>query len=716
MDERWTTHRIRTDAGDAAAHADTLLLREWLLTNGTGGYAMGTAAGCNTSRYHGLLVAATRPPVARLMVLSQMWEQLILSPAGLPGVAEQTLDFSTLVFRNLHDAGHTFAPRGVALLTAFERGLSVRWTYRWGAIGFERELILHWKEPACTLRYRVTGLDDARMQARLRLQPMLTLRGFHGLRRHWADPRFQLDEHRREYFTVSDPANPLASVTFLSSHGDFEPNPHWWQNVFYPGEQARGQEDTEDLFVPCRLETPVGDAAVVEVTAALGDTPVDPHSDTLDRAHHLQPRVVSVWQDRDDEASRATAHALAIAADDFVVDRAIGSEACASTVAGYPWFTDWGRQTFIALPGLLLATGRLDEARSALRGFADAIHEGLVPHAFDEADDAAASYAAADTSLWYIRAALAYMHASGDAESWRQWLAAACLRIVDAYIVGTAHGIVMDTDGLITAGDPATALTWMDARHGETAVTPRFGKPVEVNALWYHALRGIVELLADRDLGGDHAERFADAAASCDKLAARVGKSFARAFWNPLAGCLHDRLELGIDGRWHGDPAIRPNQLFAVALPYSPLSPPRQKQVLAVVKQRLLTPLGLRTLVSTHPGYRGRNAGSLVERAEAVHNGSIFPWLLGPYAEAVLRVSRFTQRGRDEAAEALAPLRAMLEDADRPGVLGQLPEAFEPEPSDDPTGPTGGHRHVGAPAQACGVAELLRVGQLIRGG
>lgn len=711
MEERWRTHVIDVASANAA-DPDPLLLREWLITNGSGAYASGTAAGCNTRRYHGLLIASTRSPVARISALAQMWEQLVLSPAGHPGVAEQTLDFSTLLFRGMSDGSRTFAPRGVALLRTFERGLSVRWRYAWGRIGFERELFLHWRQSAITLRYRVTGLDEANMQARLRLQPMVTLRDHHGLRKRERDPGFELDDHRREYFTVADPTTPDAALTFLSSHGDFSPNPHWWQAAYLPAEEERGQEDWEDYFVPAKLQTLISDEAVLEVTAALGREPVDPIGDTYDREDHLRPMAATLAIGDGLETT------LAIAADDFVAQRS-AEEPAPAVLAGFPWLSEFGRDTLVALPGLLLCTGRGVEAREVLRRLADHLHEGLIPHRLDSDGTVDARNSTADTSLWYVHAALQYVHMTGDIESWRGWLAGVCLRVIDAYIVGTAHGIVMDTDGLIVADDAsggAGPLTWMDAKLNEHTFTPRRGKPVEVNALWHSALCGLAQLLENREVSGELADRFGDASQSCGKLAERVAKNFASVFWNEAAGCLFDCVAPGLDGKWYGDPAIRPNQVFAVGLPHPPLTGAKARRVLDVVRERLLTPVGLHTLAPGHPAYRGRYTGELYRRDEAYHNGTVWPWLIGTYVEAVLRVNKFSRRSRNEAAEALAPLMGMLTTSDPPSSLGQLNEVFDGDAILPADVPSRGHRPVGAIARAWSVAEVIRARHLLASG
>ena len=708
MDERWQTHRIYVEP---TTPADDLLEREWTLTNGTGAYAMGTVAGCNTRRYHGLFVPATRPPVGRIVGLSQMWEQVLLTPAASVADTPQVLDFSTLAFRAMHDGSRTMAPRGHEMIQQFDRGLSVAWSYRWGAIEFERELFLHWKQQAITLRYRVRGLEEAGLAARLRLHPMVALRDYHGLRNRDGS-RFEVTDARGEFLTVTDAYFPEHALTFTSSHGAFTPHDGWWDRVWYPAESERGQDDAEDYHVPARLTTEVAEGAVVAVTVALGNEPVEPVIDAADRAGHLEAIVrrldATLGAGGRPAAPRHTTltSCLAIAADDFVADRTIRGERLSTIIAGYPWFSDWGRDTFIALPGLLLCTGRFAEARDTLRAFADAIFDGLVPNRFDDYNDAAAHYNTVDASLWFIQAALQYLATTGDNDAWREWLAAACLRIVDAYAAGTQYGIVMDTDGLITAGDATTQLTWMDAATNGVVFTPRFGKAVEINALWYNALAGLADALP-KD-APDH-RSLVEASETCAKLAERVKRAFGKVFWSDEHGYLVDTVWRDADGAVQRDASIRPNQVFAISLPQSPLPATKQKQVLATLRDHLLTPVGLRTLPPADPRYHGRYTGPQFHRDEAYHQGTIWPWLIGPYAEAILRIGRFSKRAKQEARAVLSPLIHQLTGDEPPVSLGQLHEIYEADPLLGRAGhPAGGHRPVGAIAQAWSVAELIR--------
>jgi len=709
--DNWQTHEceVQTDGLE-------LVDREWLLSNGTGAFAMGTAAGINTRRYHGLLVAATQPPVGRVVTVNQMLEQLVLIRAD----QRQVIDFGSLLFCD-HQGGQVTSPRGHQMLGRFTRGLDVAWHYSWGGadgIAFERRLQLHWKQQAATLRYRISGLSsDLGDQFMLRLGPMITMRDFHAIRYSGDGAQFDVrmagqDIHiscGQVKLSLGCTGGPSGAGGTGRTGVSFKGEADWWHRVHYPIERRRGQEDAEDYFLPGFFEVDLigqteNDVELVIQLApnsiasrAKGKASTVGPSDLDVRARHLQAIVENLASGAKDAATidERTCRMLAMASDDFVVDRSSKRHRRCTILAGFPWFADWGRDTFIALPGVLLTTGRLNEARNTLRAFADAMCDGLVPNRFDDYDESAGHYNTVDASLWFVRAALGYLKRSEDRASWRDWLGKACLSIVDAYTHGTRFGIAMDTDGLITAGGPDTQLTWMDAAatgfDGQRVVfTPRFGKCVEINALWYDALKGVAEAMAPDD---------AEKSQQLDKLAAKVKRSFNAVFWNQEAGYLNDRV-FESDGQWQIDASIRPNQIFAAATESCPLSAVRRKAVVDVVRQQLLTPFGLRTLAQRDPNYHGRYGGPAFERDRAYHQGTVWPWLIGPFGEAVLRSGKFSKAAKTEALKVIDPLLAFMTQQG----LGQLHEIHHGAPPHDP---------VGCPAQAWSVAEVLRVRMLV---
>ncbi len=668
----WITHRIDQ------FNIDRLTDHEWLLTNGTGAYAMGTATAINTQRYHGLLVAATQPPVGRIMALNQVLERLSISSGS---TSDQSIDWGTCVFQG--DLGdQLFTPEGYKQLVQFEKGLSAAWTYRNGSIEMVRHLFLHWKQQAATIQYRLRGLEG--QDATLHVQPMMTLRDFHGLlHRNHANPFAckKTDEH----VTVTSGDH---QVTLACNRGNFVGEKTWWSNLHYPVDSHRGQEDHEDCFVPGQFEIQLDggiDEHEIMLTVGLGETPIPPEPHVKTRSSHL----TKIFDQKNPDD---TPPALLIAADDFVVDRTFNDRVQSTIMAGYPWFSDWGRDTFIALPGLLLATKRFNEAAATLSVFADAIRDGLVPNRFDDYNSRAAHYNTVDASLWFVYAAIEYVTQSQDRDAWNNWLRPAVTQVIEAYIKGTQFDIAMSGDGLITAGTSHTQLTWMDAACEDKVFTPRCGKAVEINALWHHTLLATAELIEDDDARtADHYKR----------LAGRTRRAFLKLFWNNSDEHLHDHVWVDLEGNEHVDTTFRPNQIFTAMLPYSPIPRTKQNKVVQAVGKRLLTPYGLRTLPTDDTNYHGSYSGPQPERDEAYHQGTVWPWLIGPYAEAVLRVGQFKP---DSIAAAKSAIQPLIDFVNGEG-LGQLHEIHEGDPP---------HRPVGCIAQAWSVAAILRVLQLIR--
>ena len=691
--DAWCTHElsVEADAFGGPALAD----REWLLTNGTGAFAMGTAAGVNARRYHGLLIAATHPPVGRILAINQMFERLALRPAGSAAAMEngpeseaaRVLEFTTCHFRD--GAGQdVFSPRGFAHQVQFRRGLTVTWTYHAEGIEFARTLRLHWKEQAITLSYRIRGLAAAGLEATLYLSPMMTLRDFHGTtRRQWTPPYIIRGD--QDTATV---AQGKVAVTLRCGGARFARSDEWWYNLFYRCEEERGADAREDYFLPGWFESSLGakDEAEVMFTAVLGKHPVAPATGPDPRRAHLEPIVEHLNTPSGtgrEMLAPPVRRQMAIATDDFIVDRTIAGQKLSTIIAGYPWFADWGRDTFIALPGLLLETGRYEEARATLQTFARALRNGLVPNRFDDYDDSAAHYNTVDASLWFIHAAMRYVQTSGDTESWNDWLAEACGRIITAYSKGTENNIRACEDGLIAAGDAGTQLTWMDAKTHGVIFTPRFGKPVEINALWYHALRGMGRMMAPNDAAA--AERY-------NRMAAQVAESFVPCFWNEHLGFLNDTVCPDEAGHWRPDGSLRPNQIFAAALPDSPLPDDLRRKVVEVVGHRLLTPFGLRTLPVDDHRYHGKYLGDQFHRDKAYHQGTVWPWLFGIYTDAALFCA---ENIGEKSREIEKMLLTMLEKHLYNEGTGFVSEVFDGE------NPAAGK---GAFAQAWSSAEIIR--------
>ncbi len=589
---------------------------EWLETNATGAFAMGTVSGANTRRYHGLLVASLRPPVERLVTLSRL-EETVLGPTG-----------ETALATNQYPG--TLYPAGYRLLQSFRLDPSPTWTFQVGDVLLERRLFLVRGQQTLVVLYR------SNRPVRLRIEPLLAFRDFHGLAHHNDAVSSLVQEgqggHVRRVELWPYPALP---PLFLHHPGTaFQRAPLWHDNVEYLLELERGLDYREDLFLPGSFQLDVLPGQLGWLVATL-DAAAQP-----DTASVLALEASMVEQRR--EPGGAVRARLGAAAEQFSVFRADGSP---TVIAGYPWFADWGRDTMIALPGLLLARGQLTLARRVLEGFLRYLDGGLVPNRFpDQAGPA--EYNTADATLWMFQATNAYLAAGGETDFLQSVFYPAALGILEAHLRGTHHGIHVDSaDGLLVAGGPGTNLTWMDARVDGQPVTPRHGKPVEVNALWYNALR-LIEGWA-RELGDG------PQAARCQQLADRAQASFESRFWNPAKDCLYDvLLPEGPDGR------VRPNQLLALSLPFPLLQPGQRRAVLRRVEAELLTPVGLRTLSPGEPGYQPRYAGGPSQRDAAYHQGLVWPWLLGPYVDGYLAVQGDTAAARGHCLGLLQELES----------------------------------------------------------
>ena len=626
---------------------------EWLETDGLGGYASSTICGMNTRRYHGLLVAATRPPVGRAVLLSKLEETLVVSG--------ERFGLST---NRYPDVLH---PEGYRFLAEFRLDPFPVWLFEAGGLLLEKSLFMARGECTTVVTYRLLGPGPASLE----VLPLIAFRDHHALTRENAalDPGVAVDPGM-----ASVAPYPGLPVLHVAHNGDVSLTGHWYRRLEYAEERRRGHDFTEDLFQPFRLRFELGTGESPEATViASTRRRAAPDVHRL-RGSELARRLALAAE------ARSTGRAVRLltrAADQFLVAR----EELGTVIAGYPWFADWGRDAMIALDGLTRTTGRPDKARRVLLAFARHAEEGLLPNRFPDGSGPA-DYGAVDASLWFVEAVRRFVDATGNVAWVREHLWDVLLGIAGAYAGGTRYGIRADVDGLVSAGAPLAALTWMDARVDGEAVTPRRGKPVEIQALWFNAQKTL-EGFAGRFGDPDRAARFA-------LLADRTRESFLRRFWNDDAGCLFD----AVDGDWR-DPSIRPNQLFAVTLPHSMLDARGARRVFDVVTRELLTPYGLRTLSRADPRYASRYEGHAGARDRAYHQGTVWPWLMGPYVDAFLRVHGRTPASRRQARALLSPLAAFLEGEG----TGQLPELFD---GDAP------HRPGGCPAQAWSVAELFR--------
>jgi len=618
---------------------------EWLESNGIGGYASSTIIGLNTRRYHGLLVAATEPPAGRMVLLSKIEETVIVNG--------RRYDLSTNRYPGVIN------PAGYSFITEFRRNPFPTFVFHVDGIEIEKRISMVHGENTVVVEYEFRGPG-----CQLELRPLIAFRDYHAVtRRNDAlNPKYQNDAG-----VITLAPYPSLSPMYLSHESvDVEPAATWYFNFEYDLDLERGFTDREDLFNPFVARYDVSPGSVITIIAST-------------ERHQVAdaPRL------RRAEIARRTAAdsfvaTLTAAADQFIVKRG----ELETILAGYHWFCDWGRDTMIALPGLTLHTGRPEIARRILLAFANRVDQGMLPNRFPDRGETP-EYNTVDATLWMFEAVRAYAEHTGDWNFVESNLYDVLAGIVDWHRRGTRFGIRVDIDGLLRAGAPGVQLTWMDAKVGDLVVTPRHGKPVEIQALWYNALR-IMESLAARF--GDAARRSTFA-----QMADLARASFNQAFWNSGEGCLYDV----IDGDVR-DASLRPNQIFAVSLPYSMLETGRARAVVETVERELLTPRGLRTLATSDPRYRGRYLGDLVSRDTAYHQGTVWPWLIGPFFTAKMKI----QSCQAEAAAWLAQFEPHLSEA---GV-GQVSEIFDGDPPFAPRG---------CIAQAWSVAELLRLGELI---
>jgi len=656
----------REICGDLAAAES----REWLVTNGIGGYASGTVAGSQTRRYHGLLVAALQPPVGRTQLVSAIDE--IVHYAGT--------DFSLATDRWASGAVN---PQGFLFLEDFHlAGATPVWTYALADALLEKRVWMPQGENTTYIQYTLVRGSRA---LEMELKALVNYRDFHSLT-HAGDWRMNIAPLERGVKVLAfDGATPFYLKSSLAT---CEPRHEWYLGCFLGEETARGLGDREDrLFAALfRLRLEIGSSVVFVATTEANAFP-DGETARAERANY-QVKLFQDWQAKNEglrEEAPAWLWQLILAADQFIVKRSLPEEPDGrSIIAGYHWFGDWGRDTMIALPGLTLATGRAGVARQILLAFLRYVDGGMLPNNFPDAGGKP-EYNTVDAALWYFESIRQYFEATQDAVT-LQKLFPVLAGMIDAHIAGTRYNIHVDpADGLLYAGAPGVQLTWMDAKIGDWVVTPRAGKPVEINALWINALEtmaGFARLLAKPS-------------EAYERLSAKAKKSFQK-FWNAERNCCFDVVDSPGIGN---DAALRPNQIFAVSLPVSPLAPEQQKAAVDVCARQLLTSHGLRSLAPGEPGYTGHYGGSPRDRDAAYHQGTVWGWLLGPFALAHYRV----YQDREAALRFLEPLGRQIYSSG----LGTVSEIFD---GDAPFTPRG------CISQAWSVAEVLRAWKKIADG
>ncbi len=641
---------------DIVGRFETARQREWLVTNGIGGFAAGTVSGANTRRYHGVLVASFKPPVERTVLVSKINVTVHYLGERYELGADEYAD-------------GTLAPSGFQHIESFrlENGIPV-WRFALADAVLEQRIFM-----ASGRNVTYVGLRVIRASAPLglELRPLCTYRDYHSHSRG-ARP-FSVEAGSAECsIHAFDGARP---IRLSISTGAFEAGPDWYWNFYHRVEAERDLDTLEDLFTPGRFTAQLEASQEVFFTAS-ADTAAPPSGAA--KLAELQQSTTDLLA-AVPQGAPPWIRQLALATDQFLVKRGDCADSGASVIAGYPWFADWGRDTMIALPGLTSTLGRHGIAAEVLRTFARFVDRGMLPNRFPDGGEAP-EYNTVDATLWFFQTIQEAMQASGDPSLGRD-LYPTLIDIVRTHVAGTRYGICVDpADALLRAGEPGVQLTWMDAKVGDWVVTPRIGKPVEINALWLNALSITLSL----------AKQYKDPAGKqlCNELLTRGSASFAK-FWNASSGYLYDVID--VDGGTARDASLRPNQLFAVSLPYSALQPAQMQAVVEVCARELLTSFGLRSLGRHDPAYAGHYRGDQRSRDGAYHQGTVWSWLLGPFVLAHFRV----YRDAAAAQSFLEPIAHHLRD----GCLGSISEIFDGEAP---------HGAKGCFAQAWSVAEVLR--------
>ncbi len=654
---------------------------EWLSTNGLGSYASQTIALANSRRYHGLFIAALDPPVRRTVLLSRLDE--VAQTAG-----GEEIELATSYWQ-----GDTVAPNGYERLRAFANLPVPTWQFDLPGGTLVKQVTMIHGEQRVAVGYTWIPDEGNSTDLVLKTAVLANFRDFHSETRGDASWKFQQDMRENG---VSIKAYDDATPWYLDfSSGSYCEDGDWYWGYSWSAEWERGLADSEDLYRIGYLTATLSPGKTHTVTAGL---------EAVSSSFDIDDVVRAEWQRQQEliaiaGVSGRLAAQLLVAGDQFVVNRA--STDGASILAGYHWFSDWGRDAMISVTGLLIETGRHALARSVLSTFAKYISEGMLPNHFPDSGQEP-HYNTIDATLWWAFALDEYYRNTGDVPFLLEQVPLLD-KVVIAHLQGTRHGIKVDpVDGLLEGGEPHVQLTWMDAKCGDLVVTPRQGKPVEINALWFNLLKTLELLhttLGSAVLGSEGAEydmhmglsiRYADMAEK-----ARVGFT---AFWNESEGCLFD--VIGKDG--YVDPSIRPNQIFAVSLPFKVISPEQAAGVLAVVEKDLLTDFGLRTLAPRDPAYKGTygdtmGAADQHHRDMTYHQGTSWPFLIGHWVDARVAVHGQHQGNFELIAERLLPL---IQHMNEEACIGSISEIFD---GDEP------HRPMGCVAQAWSVAEVTRV-------
>ena len=637
---------------------------EWLETNGLGGWASSSLSCCNTRCYHSLLMAAPNGPTDRLNLLSKLEETLLIKG--------ERFELGN------NDYGDVIWPQGNQYLQSFSKELFPEWFYEVNGVQLRKSIAMIHGENTTLIVYDVINSEGP---FTLELMPLVSGRPYHHLQKKsselWWDVQFENDVF------CNQPGENTPKIFIQVPNSNYTHNPKWFHHFHYAEEKKRGLPYVEDLlnhgFFTLQLNK--GDSFCVIVST---ENPT--WKNGLKLFENEKNRRIQ-WVE---SIEHPIIQQLALAGDQFIVSRKMAEPNTSSlktdgatVIAGYHWFTDWGRDTMISLPGLCLNTGRFEDAKKIISAFANSVSMGMIPNRFKDHGEET-EYNNVDGTLWFFVAIYHYLKTTKDKKFILKEILPVLTDIIEWHVKGTRFGIKVDGDGLLFAGESGQQLTWMDARIDNWVVTPRIGKPVEVQALWYNALCIYAELLRlNKNV------KLSNEILAKSELAKN---SFQQLFWYQKGAYLYDL----IDASGIPDPTLRPNQLFAISLPFPIIEEEQSLEVLKIITEKLVTPVGLRTLPSDHPGYIGKYLGNPFERDASYHQGTVWSWLLGPYIDAIMHTESSRQKGRIKAKKIIEDFAFHLNEAG----IGTVSEIFD---GDAP------HHPKGCIAQAWGVAEILRV-------
>jgi len=634
---------------------------EWLETNGLGGWTGFSILGCNTRRYHGLLVAATNPPTERMVLLSKLDETVVVN--------NEKIELSTNVYDVIHPSGHQY-------LASFSKQLFPEWLYEMNGLILKKTIAMVHGDNTTLILYEVIEAKDI---FSLELLPLIAARGYHTLQ-HSATNIFW-DVHFENGIFKNQPYDSSPNIFISVPRSTYQHHPSWFYKFNYVVEKYRGLDFKEDLFNHGTISVTLNEGDKLGIIVSTEDPSGKNAHDLFEKEKQRKLHLVN--HSSEEPIDLSIAQHLTLAADQFIVKR---DEDLKTIIAGYHWFTDWGRDTMISLPGLCLTTGRYEDAKKIIAAFAKNVSMGMLPNRFQDNDEPP-EYNTVDGTLWYFVSIYKYLQHTNDIRFVLDKILPVLKDIVDWHFKGTRYNIHVDEDGLLYAGEKGQQLTWMDVRIGDWVVTPRMGKPVEIQALWYNALKIFAELLEINDQMDD--------AELVNGSAEKAKEAFLEKFWCAEGNYLYDV----IDENGNPDPALRPNQLFAASLPFALIDEEQTAAILKAVEEKLYTPVGLRSLAQDDARYVSAYCGESYKRDSCYHQGTVWSWLLGPYANAIMYAPQFVGSdglsGKEKVENIIENLKYHLNAA----CIGSISEIFD---ADAP------HYPRGCVAQAWGVGEILR--------